>query len=458
MHNNAPTPRVWFNPNSLEELTSNATWTRGRLLYSGQKVLDLKISPADGYWLLEGQVQGSERWPYTLSHRADAHGAGEIDTWDADCSCPVGYNCKHGVALTMKAAYQGLRILGSEAAYTPCAPPAVCRQPPRRWKPPGWPPKPGWRKPSALKPKPSYCNGFTRWTAPVAPPRTPHAVSAHNPSRLEQYLYLLKGVRSRQPPPAVALGGHGVLPRKASGELGQAQSHSHTAPQAKQRMTWPAAQTARSCNCCWPCPIPGYGPITRPTRGSPSAMPQGQAGRDGLATWPPAPGACTANADGSPETVIQWGPTQTLDWSWNEVTPTHGGAPGWALRARLHADFSEDAAHARSSTRGPAPAKLLLNTPPLYLDTARGLCGPVQAPGISDAQLAVLLKAPPLQPSALEKHQQDLMQRLGDLPAPPVLRAAHQARRHHPHGLPAPVHQPARDGALPAADPRPVAF
>ena len=101
MHNDSPESRVWFNPNSLEALTSNATWTRGRLLYTGQKVLDLKISPADGYWLLKGEVQGSERWPYTLTIELTVTANGEIDTWDADCSCPVGYNCKHGVALTL---------------------------------------------------------------------------------------------------------------------------------------------------------------------------------------------------------------------------------------------------------------------------------------------------------------------------------------------------------------------
>ena len=155
MHNDAPVSRVWFNPNSLEELTSNATWTRGRLLYTGQKVLDLKISPADGYWLLEGEVQGSQRWPYTLTIELTLTEAGEIDTWDTDCSCPVGYNCKHGVALTMKAAYQGLRILGSEAALHAVRP--ASRTPPtaEALEAQDWQPRPGWTKPCAWRPRPT---------------------------------------------------------------------------------------------------------------------------------------------------------------------------------------------------------------------------------------------------------------------------------------------------------------
>jgi superfamily II DNA or RNA helicase len=112
-----------------------------------------------------------------------------------------------------------------------------------------------------------------------------------------------------------------------------------------------------------------------------------------------------AAPNGSVGAALQWGPIQTLDWGWQEVTPPHGGTPGWALRGKLQS----------------ADAKLCLNTPPLYLDSAHGLCGVVQAPGIPQAQLAVLLKAPAIQPAALQKHQLHLMQRLGTLPAPPML-------------------------------------
>ena len=111
---------------------------------------------------------------------------------------------------------------------------------------------------------------------------------------------------------------------------------------------------------------------------------------------------------GGPGPALQWGPPQSLDWHWQEMPSPHATEPGWALRASL-------AAPASSS------AKLCLNSPPLYLDAEQGLCGPVQVPGIADAQLALLLKAPPLKASALQKHQPELMRHLGKLPMPPML-------------------------------------
>jgi superfamily II DNA or RNA helicase len=77
----------------------------------------------------------------------------------------------------------------------------------------------------------------------------------------------------------------------------------------------------------------------------------------------------------------------------------------WALRAKLVNGDS----------------KLCLNNPPLYLDSARSLCGPVDVCGMSMGQVAVLLKAPPMQAQALKALQSDLIQQLGPLPLPPVL-------------------------------------
>ena len=421
MHNNAPTPRVWFNPNSLEELTSNATWTRGRLLYSGQKVLDLKISPADGYWLLEGQVQGSERWPYTLTIELTLTEAGEIDTWDADCSCPVGYNCKHGVALTMKAAYQGLRLLGSEAALHAVRPTSRMPPTPEALEAARLATQARLEEAKRLEAEAQLLQWFYEMDS-ARGSITPHAVSAHTPSRLEQYLYLLKGVGPSNRPQQLHLEAM-VSYRKASGEWAKPKAI-RTPPHAGQAAYDLASSTDREILqllLAMPDPSRSY---YSAYSGSPTATPRGAVGVIALQQAASTGRLCACNADGSPGTALQWGPPKTLDWSWHEVTPAHGGAPGWVLRAKLHqGDFSDTpAAHARSSTRADhAPAKLFLNTPPLYLDSANGLCGTVHAPGISDDQLAVLLKAPVLQPSALKKHQLDLMQRLGDLPAPPVL-------------------------------------
>ncbi|MEY3445324.1 MAG: hypothetical protein RIR45_79, partial [Pseudomonadota bacterium] len=103
---------------------------------------------------------------------------------------------------------------------------------------------------------------------------------------------------------------------------------------------------------------------------------------------------------------VQWGPPQHLGWQWQEVVGPQATEPGWTLRAKL-ADST---------------ARLCLNNPPMYLDTALGLCGLAQSPGLLPAQLDVLLKAPVFKPAALQEHQAELMASLGSaLPLPPVL-------------------------------------
>jgi superfamily II DNA or RNA helicase len=421
MTKDAPPSRVWFNPNTLEELTSNATWTRGRLLYSGQKVLDLKISPADGYWQLEGQVQGSERWPYTLTIELTLTETGEIDTWDADCSCPVGYNCKHGVALTMKAAYQGLRILGSEAAlqavrpidHTP--PSAEALEAARLAK------QARLDESLRLEAETHLLNWFYEMDR-ASGSSPPQAFSSNNPSRQEQYLYLLKPVGPGTRPQQLFLEAM-VSYRKASGEWTKPKAI-RTPPHAGQPAYDFSSSTDREILqllLAMPDPNRSY---YSAYSGSPGAAPRGAVGLMALQQAASTGRLYAAMADGSPGVALRWGPPKALDWSWHEVRPANGGTPGWALRARLHqADASAtQAVRPGSGANGEhIPAKLYLNTPPLYLDSASGLCGEVHAPGISDEQLAVLLKSPVLQPSALKKHQLDLMQRLGDLPAPPVL-------------------------------------
>ncbi|QTN26256.1 DEAD/DEAH box helicase [Rhodoferax sp. AJA081-3] len=400
MPSSLPINRVWFNPNSLEKLAANATWTRGRLLYSGQKVLELQIAPADGYWLLTGEVQGSERWPYTLTVELTLTSDGEIDTWDADCSCPVGYNCKHGVALTLKAAYQGLRLLGSEAAAQAVRP--ASRTPPTAEE-----------LEAARLATQARLEDIQRKDAEAQLLTWFYEIdrasgnndSGSSPGRVEQYLFLLKPVGPSIRPQQLRLEA-AVSSAKANGEWAKPKAI-RTPPRAGQAAYDLASETDREVLqllLAMPDPDRSY---YSAYSGSPGATPCGHVGLIALQQAASTGRLYSCHANGSPDHAWQWGPPRTLDWGWHEVTPAHGGTPGWTLRARLH-----DA---------PATAKLFLNTPPLYLDSTNGLCGVVQVPGMSEAQLAVLLKTPVLQASALKKHQVHLMQRLGKLPAPPML-------------------------------------
>ena len=61
---------------------------------------------------------GSGRERYEVSVLVEASPEGSITFFSGDCSCPVGSNCKHCVALTLKAAYKwgGVRAAASPAA------------------------------------------------------------------------------------------------------------------------------------------------------------------------------------------------------------------------------------------------------------------------------------------------------------------------------------------------------
>ena len=98
---------LWFNPRNLGNYVTDSVLERGLTLYRDQKVLDLQIRAIDnGRWQLTGSVQGSERSPYSQNIRLHINVHGMLTHWDADCTCPVGMDCKHAVALSLKAAYR----------------------------------------------------------------------------------------------------------------------------------------------------------------------------------------------------------------------------------------------------------------------------------------------------------------------------------------------------------------
>ncbi len=412
MHKDPDTKHLWFNPNRLEDFTSEATWERGRFLYVSQKVRDLRIAPQTDHWLLQGDVQGSQRMPYQLSIELTLTADGEMDTWDSDCTCPVGYNCKHGVALTLKAAYQGLHMLGADAAYTAVR--SASRTPPTPEE-----------LETSRKAAQARADEVDRQQAEAqllnwfhdldraGGKHTPATDSARSPSRPEQYLFLLKSAGPRTQPQQLQLEAAVSYP-KAGGGWAKPKSV-RTQPHPGLPVYDQASDADREIlQLLLAMPNNSHSYYSAYS-GSPSAILHGQIGLLALQQAAHTGRLFACDADGNPGPAIQWGPAQTLDWSWHEVAAAAGGAKGsgnsgdtrgWALRAKLHA--SND-------------AKLFLNTPALYLDMVHGQCGAVHVPGIPDAQLAVLLKAPPFKPSALEKHQVHLMQRLGHLPLPPVL-------------------------------------
>ncbi|WP_414707491.1 SNF2-related protein [Rhodoferax sp. UBA5149] len=393
---------LWFNPQSLLPLADAGAWTRGLMLYRNQKVLSLDIEPLQNHWLLLGEVQGSLREPYEVSIEIALKPNGQLASWDSDCECPVGSQCKHGVALMLKAAYQGLQLLGDSTLHstatsllTPPTPEQVevLRQ-------------------AALARAQDLARleaeaQLLRWLKELDRAGGVATDQGGNPAaheRQEHYLYLLSVVGSHGPAPELQIEAV-VSYLKASG--GWAKPKPIRTPPSQGQAVYDQASAVDREVLQLIRAMPHGGSYYYAYNFKPKVVPNGQVGLMALQQAASTGRLFLDEGKGTPGAAIAWGPPQPPHWEWHEVSSAHATEPGWVLRAKL----------ANSS------AKLCLNSPPLYLDAALGLCGPVQAEGIPAAQLEVLLKAPPLKPAALKKHQVDLMQRLGKLPLPPVLQA-----------------------------------
>ncbi len=388
---------LWFDPNSLLQIADDATYARGLVLYRSQKVVHLEIEPMQDHWLLQGAVQGSQRLPYELSIELALRADGSVKYWDSECECPVGQQCKHGVALMFKAAYKGLQLLGDSAGLVPVGTPPTAEQ------------LEAMRQAALARAQEAARQEaeaqLMRWLQDLdranglAPSATAVSSGKHGN---EQYLYLLTLATSHGPAPELQLEAVMSYPKVTGG---WAKPKLIRTPPFQGMPVYDRASALDHEVLQLIRAMPHSGSYYHAYSFNPKVIPSGPVGLLALQQAARTGRLFLGDAGGGVGANVQWGPPQPLRWEWHEVSSASAAEPGWALRAKLIE----------------TSARLCHNNPPLYLNATLGLCGVVQAEGIPSAQLDVLLKAPPLKPSALKAHQVELMQRLGSLPLPPVL-------------------------------------
>jgi len=100
----------WFPPSQLAFYFDSNSWAKGTALYLGNDILSARMAPdADG-WQIQAQVEGSLSEPYRVTAQLRVSDAGNLQAWRSTCTCPVGRMCKHGAALGIHAAMQGLSM------------------------------------------------------------------------------------------------------------------------------------------------------------------------------------------------------------------------------------------------------------------------------------------------------------------------------------------------------------
>lgn len=370
-------------------------------LFRRAEVLRIDIEPeGDGRWLIEGEVQGSLRDPYDVSVELAIAANGQVKHWSGDCSCPVGGDCKHAVALTLAAAQRQSvdAVVGAIASVSASAKNPLPAQTVAALK------NMQERKDAALRAEAEarLVHWLDDWDRAVGTAVTPgKAVRADRP---ECYLYLVSTVGGgRTTTPQMQLEAVVSYPKVTGGWAKPKPLRTQPGPgQAVYDSASDADRQVLQLLRAMPRSMAYYSAYS----GAPAGVLEGSVGVLAL-QQAAATGHLFADAGGSTVGApLGWGEPLSVAWGWKESVPAAGGEPTWALQASL--------------TR-PA-ATLCGNHPPLYLDAAAGVCGPVLAPGLSAAQLALLLKAPALSAAALQKHHAEVASRLGGvLPLPPVL-------------------------------------
>ena len=84
---------------ALEQLVGTATFERGSGYAHGGAVRNRTWSP--GGTRVVGEVQGGAARPYVASVELTRSATQELADFQATCTCPVGVNCKHAVALVL---------------------------------------------------------------------------------------------------------------------------------------------------------------------------------------------------------------------------------------------------------------------------------------------------------------------------------------------------------------------
>mgnify|MGYP002127693000 FL=1 len=386
----------WFDPDSLRALCEDGPWMRGKALLAQGVVGEPDIEPLDEGWRIQALVQGTQHLPYEVAVTLAVMPDGQVDYWRSVCDCPVGRQCKHAVALMLKAA----RLPLSDEARAAAAP--------RKGVSAAAASLSARERMAAVQQAEAQAQ-LVNWLAALDRAAGGDVVLSptDRSARPEQYLYLLSVVGGMRQPTQLQLEAVVSYPKVTGGWAKPKQVR--TQPAKGQAVYDQASETDRQVLQLLRA-MPRSQAYYSAYSGAPCAVLEGQVGLLAL-QQAASTGRLFADAGGSTVgNALRWGPARPLQWCWHEL-PAQPGAlsaePAWQLRAALAGD---------SGT-------LCHNSPPLFIDAERGECGPVDLGSVSPAQLEVLLKAPALRESAIEKYQDEMARSLHQLPLPPVVQS-----------------------------------
>ena len=103
-------PRLLLDLSSLSDKVSKAIFEQGLAAYRQQKVMDCTLTAAgtQAFDIL-GRVQGTGQQNHRVSVVIEASDAGVVSYFQGECNCALRSNCRHCVALAIKASFSSMR-------------------------------------------------------------------------------------------------------------------------------------------------------------------------------------------------------------------------------------------------------------------------------------------------------------------------------------------------------------
>lgn len=398
-------------PDSLSAQVTGEAYARGLELYRNQQVLEYALNALNSQeWSIDGAVQGSGRALYDVTVVVEVSAAGQITFFSGRCNCPVTSNCKHCVALTIKAAYKsgGFRSHANVINWAVKPDPSSGKDA-RLDQKELQTLKDAQQKlqlaaraaRDAMQAEYKVNRSLDLFGADTvgAPDQRLNTHEAHEADEHLVYTLSASVVGAQK----ILKLGSGQARRQANGNWTKVKTQRHLMPGNLSAQDTDLIQLIDSLAA----QAYSYSADTSAVISGASGMLALQMAVDTDRLF------ATSNArlQGEP---LKLGPAQHLRFDWHAVkesstaSPEALGDPLWMLRPQLvNADTGID---------------WFANTPPLYLHLAAGLCGPVELPGVSAEHLSLLLKAPPIPQSAFAKHETMLLRRLAGAPLPPMVK------------------------------------
>ena len=370
----------WYPPSQLAFYFDSNSWAKGTSLYLKNEVLSARMTPDGDDWRIDAQVQGTSFEPYRVTAYLRVSEGGNLQAWRCTCTCPVGRMCKHGAALGIQAAMQGLAM--RDPQDTPegaCDPEQQSRV----------------REEKALQQSEYQVRD---WLNRLKATDVPAAFSVPGKAN-EHFLYCLSAAAIGHRPVFHLTVKQAAL--KQNGEWGK--------PKKVSNQPYPSDPIWLNCTPG----EPGIFDLMKacpPTNSFSSYGFQSAVKLQGVAAHLLLRLCSQTNRlmweEGKTLQSLQWTDQAVVFSGIWQAVPAQGHQPaGWKL-------------HMQTAQAGVLHG---LNDPPLFVDLRHGTCGMLDTQGMSTEQVLLLTQAPVVPEKVALKFQQQLMDALGELPLPPVI-------------------------------------